>query len=140
MAAVQITEFAIKTRLLRRENGLLPHNVRQLRYAAPALLPNAIVTCRSNNCAAGEIAEIKMAFVVTQDFYAHCVTLRQKIATVYGEKRMGIDARVMAWQTAPQNVGISGITASIHGRKKWRAVMPIVSQQFSFISRLLTLG
>ncbi len=32
--------------------------------------------------------------------------------TVYGEKPMGIDARDMAWQNAPQKVGTTGITAS----------------------------
>ena len=38
---------------------------------------------------------------------------------VYGEKRVRIGARVMAWRPAPQKVGISGIPASSRPSKKW---------------------
>ncbi len=36
----------------------------------------------------------------------NCDTDYRNAPTLYREKPMGIDARVMAWQTAPQNVGI----------------------------------
>src|SRR5690242_14072051 len=48
-AAVQITEFSIKIRLLRRENGLSSHDCRQHCHAVPSLLPNAVVTCLTDN-------------------------------------------------------------------------------------------
>ena len=40
-AAVEMSPIDIKTMLLRRESGLLPHHFRQLCHAAPTLLPQS---------------------------------------------------------------------------------------------------
>ncbi len=109
-AAVKMSQIDTKTTILRRGYGLLPHDFRHLYHAVSALLPDTHSKSHDSHGGLG-------AFVLTQGFYAHCVPIDHVLPTTYGEKPLRVVQMDMAWHNTEENVGVSDISATIHGRK-----------------------